>query len=143
MKHNTLNTLIKLLVIPILTWSATTTAEPPEWAISGEAVEVTGELEVLYFDDFENHRGEQRYFVHDKRQNKRYQLEFQGEPPEQVPLQVPLSESGGKATISKFLWQLTAPTVMRHWQRPARCLVEIRKQLFWWLISMIKPFPVL
>lgn len=42
---------------------------------------MTGELEVLYFDDFENHRGEQRYFVHDKRQNKRYQLEFQGEPP--------------------------------------------------------------
>ena len=42
---------------------------------------MTSELEVIYFDDFENNHGEQRYFVHDKQQGKRFELEFQGEPP--------------------------------------------------------------
>ena len=81
MRINTLNTLIKLIIFPILTWSAIATAGPPQWASTGQAIEVTGELEVLYIDDFDHHRGEYHYIIHDKRQGKRFQLEFQGKPP--------------------------------------------------------------
>lgn len=79
--ENRLNTLAKLLVFSILTWPAIATAVPSQSAASGEAVEVTGELEVLNFDDFDHHRAEVRYIVHDKHQNKHFQLEFQGEAP--------------------------------------------------------------
>lgn len=82
MKINTLNTILnKFTLLLVLTWPAMATAEPPEWAVLGEAAEVTGELEVLYFDDFEHHKGEYRYIVHDKQKGKRFQLEFEGKPP--------------------------------------------------------------
>lgn len=81
MKKNTLNTVIKSIFFPILTWSAIASAEPPEWAGSGKAVEVVGELEVFYIDDFEHNRGKQHYIIHDKHQGKHFELEFQGKPP--------------------------------------------------------------
>ena len=66
MKINTLNTILnKFTLLLVLTWPAMATAEPPEWAVSGKALEVTGELEVIYFDDFENHQGSKKYFVND------------------------------------------------------------------------------
>jgi len=50
-------------------------------AVGVNAVEVTGELEVIYFDDFENNRSKRRYFVYDKHRGKRFQLNFEGQPP--------------------------------------------------------------
>ncbi len=81
MKTNTLNTIYKLICLTLLASPAITWASPPEWAMTGKAAEVTGELEVLYFDDFENHRGSKKYFIHDKNQGKRFELEFEGKPP--------------------------------------------------------------
>lgn len=72
---------IQFFILLLLTCSTIVSAEPPEWAQSARAIEVTGELEVIYLDDFKNNRGSKHYFVHDKHQGKRFELEFEGKPP--------------------------------------------------------------
>jgi hypothetical protein len=44
-------------------------------------VDITGELTVLYMDDFENKRAELQYFIEDKQSKRRYRLQFDGTPP--------------------------------------------------------------
>lgn len=53
-------------------------ASPPE---EGVPVSVTGELTVLYMDDFKNKRAELQYFIEDKQANRRFRLQFDGTPP--------------------------------------------------------------
>jgi hypothetical protein len=53
-------------------------AGPPE---EGVPVSVTGELIVLYLDDFENKRAELQYFIEEKQSKKRFRLQFEGTPP--------------------------------------------------------------
>jgi hypothetical protein len=53
-------------------------AVPPTDSV---AVSVTGELTVLYRDDFKNKRADLQYFIEDKLNNTRYQLQFEGTPP--------------------------------------------------------------
>lgn len=55
---------------------------PPAAGMRPEAI--TGKLEVLQIDDFENHKGEIRYYVHDEKKGKRFQLKFKGKPPENL-----------------------------------------------------------
>ena len=82
MKIKTLNTTITpVIFLLLLTFSSIISAAPPEWANLGQSVEVTGELEIIFRDDFENHHGEKHYYIHDKSQGKRFELEFQGKPP--------------------------------------------------------------
>lgn len=57
------------------------TATPSETAKTRMPVEITGELEVLNIDDFEHNNGKILYFVNDKRQGKRFQIDFRGAPP--------------------------------------------------------------
>ena len=82
MKTKTLNTTItQVIFLLLLTCFGIVSAAPPEWANLGKSVEVTGELEVLYIDDFENNHGEKHYIVHDKQQGKRFELDFEGKLP--------------------------------------------------------------
>jgi hypothetical protein len=55
-----------------------TYAAPPEGAVP---VSVSGELTVLYMDDFKNKRAELQYFIEDKQSNRRYRLHFEGTAP--------------------------------------------------------------
>ena len=50
-------------------------------AEEGTPVSITGELTVLYMDDFENKRAELQYFIKDKQSKKQYRLQFDGTPP--------------------------------------------------------------
>jgi len=47
----------------------------------GEAISVTGELTVLYMDDFDNKRAELQYFIEGKQSKKKYKLQFKDTPP--------------------------------------------------------------
>mgnify|MGYP001820565351 CR=1 FL=1 len=53
-------------------------AAPPPDSVP---ISVTGELTVLYMDDFENKRAELQYFIEDKQANRRFRLQFDGTPP--------------------------------------------------------------
>ena len=53
-------------------------AAPPEGTVP---VSLSGELTVLYRDDFKNKHAELQYFIEDKLNNTRYQLHFEGTPP--------------------------------------------------------------
>lgn len=46
----------------------------------GTPVSITGELTVLYMDDFENKRAELQYFIEDKQSKKRFRLRFDHTP---------------------------------------------------------------
>lgn len=72
---------IQFFILLLLTSSTIVSAEQPEWAQSAKTVEVTGELEVLYRDDFEHKQATKHYIVHDKKQGKRYELKFEGKTP--------------------------------------------------------------
>lgn len=50
-------------------------------AEEGTPVSITGELTVLYMDDFENKRAELQYFIKEKQSKKQYRLQFDGTPP--------------------------------------------------------------
>jgi len=65
-------------------------AAPPEGMVP---VSVTGELTVLYRDDFKNKRAELQYFIEDKLNNTRYQLHFEDTPPGQL-------RSGAKVKVN-------------------------------------------
>jgi hypothetical protein len=72
----TMITLLGLL-IPLL-MAGRSIADPAE---EGAAVTVTGELEIFYVDDFEGRMAELQYFIKEKQSNKRFRLQFEGEPP--------------------------------------------------------------
>jgi len=99
-----------LLVSSVLALSACSTAQKTNiltqinqelgkhpTAVGVNAAEVTGKLEIIYFDDFENNRGEQRYFVHDKQKGKRFELKFQGKPPKNATTGAFIRVRGKKA----------------------------------------------
>lgn len=60
-------------------WAPLVIAAPAS-DLSGSA-DVTGVLEVIHSDDFDNKDGQFGYFVRDERTQKRYRLRFKGEPP--------------------------------------------------------------
>jgi hypothetical protein len=67
-----------LLVLSALLLQGQVIATPPEGAVP---VDITGDLTVLYMDDFNNRRTELQYFIKDKQSNRRYRLQFDGTPP--------------------------------------------------------------
>ena len=67
-----------LLAVSALSLQGQAIAAPPEGAIP---VDITGELTVLYADDFDNKRAELQYFIEEKQSKKRYRLQFDGTPP--------------------------------------------------------------
>jgi len=78
-KKLTQHSIYTLLIIASLNLTAQATGKPE--GLNGPPVEVTGELTVIISDDFENHRSEKRYMLEDKRNNRRFELKFEGEPP--------------------------------------------------------------
>ncbi|MEJ2310689.1 MAG: hypothetical protein P8Z78_15530, partial [Gammaproteobacteria bacterium] len=74
-------------------------AEPDQ----AQAVTVTGELELLYLDDFENKRFELQYFIKDKQSNTRDQLEFEGTPPGHLRTGMPVTAKGKAVGRQLFL----------------------------------------
>lgn len=60
-----------------LSLAGRTSANPLE---EGVPVSITGELTILYMDDFENKRAELQYFIEDKQSKKRYRLQFKDTP---------------------------------------------------------------
>ncbi len=48
---------------------------------SGTPITVTGELTLIYADDFANHRAERRYFVRDRQSGLTFQVQFEKDPP--------------------------------------------------------------
>ena len=67
-----------LLVLSTLLLQGQAYAGAPADAVP---VNITGELTVLYADDFENKRAELQYFIEDKQSKKRFRLQFDGTPP--------------------------------------------------------------
>jgi len=47
----------------------------------GDDISVTGELTILYMDDFDNNLAELQYFIKDKQSKKQYKLNFKDTPP--------------------------------------------------------------
>lgn len=81
MKHTAFNNTILasfLLALSTLLLQGQAVAAAPADAIP---VDITGELTVLYADDFKNKRAELQYFIEDKQSNRRYRLQFDGTPP--------------------------------------------------------------
>lgn len=44
-------------------------------------ISITGEITVLYLDDFENRRSQREYFIEDKQSKRRFKLKFKSTPP--------------------------------------------------------------
>ncbi|MGI9286881.1 MAG: hypothetical protein ACR2P1_15955, partial [Pseudomonadales bacterium] len=81
MQHSSRTQLIRAvlpLVLSTLLHQGQAHAGAPAGAIP---VDITGELTVLYADDFENKRADLQYFIEDKQNKKRFRLHFDGTPP--------------------------------------------------------------
>jgi hypothetical protein len=81
MKHRNRTQLLQaalLLVLSTLLLQGQAYAGAPADAVP---VNITGELTVLYADDFEKKRAELQYFIEDKQSKKRFRLQFDGTPP--------------------------------------------------------------
>jgi len=67
-----------LLALSTLLLQGPVLAGPPADAVP---VDITGELTVMYMDDFKNKRAELQVFIEDKQTNRQYRLQFDGTPP--------------------------------------------------------------
>jgi hypothetical protein len=85
-----------LFLLMIITLAAASASRPSAQAVapdastfaaawqSGTPITVTGEVTVIYADDFANHRAERRYFIRDEQSGLTFQVRFEKDPPRDV-----------------------------------------------------------
>jgi hypothetical protein len=72
-------------------------------ADEGDPVSVTGELTLIYADDFDGKRAELQYFIEDKQSKKQYRLQFDGTPPGHLRTGMKLTARGKAKGRKLFL----------------------------------------